>query len=164
MNIPRPEHPNPQFERENWVNLNGEWEFEFDFGVSGRDRKFYERTSLNSKIIVPFCPESVLSGIGNTDFLNCVWYLKKVKIKNTNKRVILHFGAVDYESYIYINSKEVYHNIGGYIGFDIDITNFVEKGKENIITVCAIDGHPKGKASGKQSKNYKTPILKSVLK
>ena len=48
MNIPRPEHPNPQFERENWVNLNGEWEFEFDFGISGRDRKFYERTSLNS--------------------------------------------------------------------------------------------------------------------
>ena len=154
MNIPRPEHPNPQFERENWVNLNGEWEFELDRGISGRDRKFYERTSLDSKIIVPFCPESVLSGIGNTDFLNCVWYLKRVKIKKCNKRVILHFGAVDYESYIYINHKEVYHNIGGYIGFDIDITDYVEMGKENIITVCAIDTNPKGKASGKQSKNY----------
>ena len=81
MNIPRPEHPNPQFERKDWVNLNGKWEFEFDKGVSGRDRKFYERTSLNSEIIVPFCPESVLSGIGDTDFLNCVWYLKKTKIK-----------------------------------------------------------------------------------
>ena len=46
MNIPRPEHPNPQFERENWQNLNGEWEFEFDFGTSGRDRKFYEREKL----------------------------------------------------------------------------------------------------------------------
>ncbi|MBE6674386.1 MAG: beta-galactosidase [Ruminococcaceae bacterium] len=154
MNIPRPEHPNPQFERENWVNLNGEWEFELDRGVSGRDRKFYERESLDSKIIVPFCPESVLSGIGNTDFLNCVWYLKRVKIKKCNKRVILHFGAVDYESYIYINKKQVYHNIGGYVGFDIDITDYVEMGKENIITVCAIDTHPRGKASGKQSKNY----------
>ena len=154
MNIPRPEHPNPQFERENWVNLNGEWEFEFDYGNSGRDRKFYERTSLNSKIIVPFCPESVLSGIGNVDFLNCVWYLKKVKIKNCNKNVILHFGAIDYESYIYINGKQVYHNVGGYVGFDIDITNYVNKGQENTITVCAIDTHPKGKASGKQSKNY----------
>ena len=81
MNIPRPEHPNPQFERENWENLNGEWEFELDRGVSGIDRKFYERTSLSSKIIVPFCPESKLSGIGNTDYLNCVWYLKRVKIK-----------------------------------------------------------------------------------
>ena len=73
MNIPRPEHPNPQFERENWINLNGKWEFEMDKGVSGRDRKFYERTSLNSEIIVPFCPESVLSGVGNTDFMNAVW-------------------------------------------------------------------------------------------
>ena len=154
MNIPRPEHPNPQFERENWVNLNGEWEFELDRGNSGRDRKFYERTSLNDKITVPFCPESVLSGIGNTDFLNCVWYLKRVKIKKCNKRVILHFGAVDYESFIYVNHKQVYHNIGGYVGFDIDITDSVEMGKENIITVCAVDTHPKGKASGKQSKNY----------
>ena len=154
MNIPRPEHPNPQFERENWVNLNGEWEFELDRGVSGLDRKFYERDSLDSKITVPFCPESKLSGIGNTDFLNCVWYLKRVKIKKCNKRVILHFGAVDYESFIYVNHKQVYHNIGGYVGFDIDITDYVEMGKENIITVCAKDGHPSGKASGKQSKNY----------
>ena len=154
MTIPRPEHPNPQFERENWVNLNGEWEFELDRGVSGRDRKFYEREHLDSKIIVPFCPESVLSGIGNTDYLNCVWYLKRVQIKECSKRIILHFGAVDYESYIYINHKEVYHNIGGYVGFEVDITDFVEYGKENIITVCAIDGHPNGKASGKQSENY----------
>ncbi len=154
MLIPRPEHPNPQFEREDWVNLNGEWQFEYDFGISGRDRKFYERTSLDSKIIVPFCPESVLSGIGNTDFLNCVWYLKNVKIKDTDKRVVLHFGAIDYESYIYVNHKQVYHNIGGYVGFDIDITDYVTKGEENIITVCAIDTNPRGKASGKQSKNY----------
>jgi beta-galactosidase/beta-glucuronidase len=125
MNIPRPEHPNPQFERQDWINLNGEWQFEYDFGISGRDRKFYERDSLNSKIIVPFCPESVLSGIGNTDFLNCVWYLKNVEIPTTDKRVILHFGAVDYESYIYVNHKEVYHNIGGYIGFDIYITDYI---------------------------------------
>ena len=154
MSIPRPEHPNPQFEREDWINLNGEWQFEYDFGISGRDRKFYERKSLDSKIIVPFCPESILSGIGNTDFLNCVWYLKNVEIPKTDKNVILHFGAVDYESYIYVNHKEVYHNIGGFVGFDIDITNYVSKGEENIITVCAIDTNPKGKASGKQSKNY----------
>ena len=156
MNIPRPEHPNPQFEREDWINLNGEWQFEYDFGISGRDRKFYERDSLNSKIIVPFCPESVLSGIGNTDFLNCVWYLKKVEIPSTEKNVILHFGAVDYESYIYVNHKEVYHNIGGFVGFDIDITDYVIKGEENTITVCAIDTNPKGKASGKQSKIYQS--------
>lgn len=154
MSIPRPEHPNPQFEREDWVNLNGEWEFELDRGISGLDRKFFERKNLNSKITVPFCPESSLSGIGNTDYLNCVWYLKRVKIKKCNKRVILHFGAIDYESYIFINHKQAYHNIGGYVGFDIDITDYVEMGKENIITVCAIDTHPNGKASGKQCENY----------
>ena len=85
MNIPRPEHPNPQFERENWQNLNGEWEFEFDYGISGRDRKFNERTSLNSKIIVPFCPESVLSGIGNTDFFEAGSYSR---VTNKNNAVV----------------------------------------------------------------------------
>ena len=55
MIIPRQEHPNPQFERKNWNNLNGEWEFEIDFGKSGIDRKWYERDSLSGKIIVPFC-------------------------------------------------------------------------------------------------------------
>ena len=154
MNIPRPEHPNPQFEREDWENLNGEWEFELDRGVSGIDRRFYERTSLDSKIIVPFCPESKLSGIGNTDYLNCVWYLKRVNIKKCDKKILLHFGAIDYESYIYVNAKQVYHNIGGYVGFTVDITDYVEMGCENIITVCAKDGHPNGKASGKQSENY----------
>ena len=154
MSIPRAEHPNPQFERESWESLNGEWEFELDCGISGIDRKFYERTSLDSKIIVPFCPESKLSGIGITDYLNCVWYLKRVKIKDCDKRVILHFGAVDYESYIYVNAKQAYHNVGGYVGFDIDITDFVKKGEENIITVCAIDTHPNGKASGNQCENY----------
>lgn len=154
MSIPRKEHPNPQFEREDWVNLNGEWDFEIDRGISGKDREFYKRDSLNSKIIVPFCPESVLSGIGDTDFLNAVWYLKKVYIKDTEKNVILHFGAIDYESYVYINNKEVYHNIGGYVGFEIDITPYVKKGEENKIIVYAKDTNPGGKASGKQSKNY----------
>ena len=61
---PRPEYPQPQFERENWVNLNGEWQFAFDFGKSGLDRHFEERDALDQTITVPFCPESELSGIG----------------------------------------------------------------------------------------------------
>ena len=63
-NIPRPEHPFPQMVRENWMNLNGTWDFEFDFGVSGLERGYERRTDFKDKIIVPFCPESVLSGIG----------------------------------------------------------------------------------------------------
>ncbi|MBQ4627066.1 MAG: hypothetical protein IJB45_07450, partial [Clostridia bacterium] len=76
MQIPRNEHPNPQFMRENWLSLNGEWQFEIDNSSSGRARKlFSDDYALNSKIIVPFCPESKLSGIENKDFMNCVWAL-----------------------------------------------------------------------------------------
>ena len=68
MQIMRPEYPNPQFERKNWTNLNGEWEFEIDTGKSGEERGVHEKAHLDGKINVPFCPESKLSGIGNTDF------------------------------------------------------------------------------------------------
>ena len=93
MNIPRPEHPQPQFEREAWENLNGIWEFEIDKSASGADRKFYEREKLNDTITVPFCPESKLSGICDVDFLNSVWYKRNIEIKNKDKRIILHIGA-----------------------------------------------------------------------
>ena len=69
MNQFRSEHPNPQWERKTWRNLNGTWEFDFDFGASARDRKLYEQDALDQEIIVPFCPESALSGIGYKDFM-----------------------------------------------------------------------------------------------
>ena len=74
MNIPRHEHPDPQWQRDHWKNLNGEWEFDFDFGVSARERGLYEGGALSRTITVPFCPESVLSGIGYTDFIPSVCY------------------------------------------------------------------------------------------
>ena len=64
MNIPRPEHPNPQFERKNWMNLNGTWSFEIDNQNSGEAKEFYKPEAVFSKeITVPFCPESELSGV-----------------------------------------------------------------------------------------------------
>ena len=89
--IPRSEHPNPQFQREAWENLNGKWEFETDKCVSGKGRKLFEAKHLKGEITVPFCPESKLSGVGDTDFLNCVWYKKDIKIFrkiNTQKAAI----------------------------------------------------------------------------
>ncbi len=156
MRIPRPEHPNPQFERESWTNLNGEWEFEIDCGKSGIDRKFYERDCLNGKIIVPFCPESELSGVGNKDFMAAVWYRREFELTNEqmNGRVLLHFGAVDYETVVYINKTEVGRHKGGYTSFEFDITDFVNEGK-NTVTVCAIDDVRSGaQARGKQSELY----------
>jgi len=93
---PRSEYPRPQFMREDWLCLNGEWQFEIDQGDSGIDRGLRDR-ELNSRIIVPFCPESKLSGIENHDFYNAVWYRNRVTVPAdwAGKRALLHFQAVD---------------------------------------------------------------------
>ena len=151
-NIPRPEHPRPQFMRKQWINLNGEWEFQFDENVCGK-AKHFEQQHLEEKITVPFCPESKLSGIGNTDFHNCVWYRREITIPDewSGKRVILHFGAVDYEATVYVNGKEIGIHKGGYSSFSFDITDALEK-DNNYISVCAVDNvrdylQPSGKQS-----------------
>ena len=102
----RKEHPKPQFCRKNWQNLNGEWEFEFDHADSGREHELFSPTAVFERVInVPFCPQSKLSGIGETDFLRAVWYRRHFTLdeKTAAGRVVLHFGAVDYEAYIYVN-------------------------------------------------------------
>lgn len=154
--IPRPEHPNPQFERRDWINLNGEWEFEIDAGKSGMDRKFYERTHLDAKIIVPFCPESKLSGVENKDFMPAVWYKREFDIPPEweTGHIFLHFGAVDYETHVYLNQKEVGMHQGGYASFQFDISAYVRTGK-NTLTVCAIDDTKSPlQPRGKQSERY----------
>src|SRR5258708_14160561 len=70
--IPRPEHPRPQFMRHDWLNLNGEWQFEIDQGDSGLERGLKDR-ELAARITLPFCPDASFSGVGHTDFLNPVW-------------------------------------------------------------------------------------------
>lgn len=155
-NIPRSEHPNPQWERKNWRNLNGEWEFDFDFSKSARDRKLYEKGALSQKIIVPFCPESTLSGIGYTDFIASVCYRKLIMLSQEEiaENVILHFGAVDYHSYIYINGKFAFEHIGGYASFEINITSFVKEGENEIFVIAEDDLRGKNQPSGKQSGKY----------
>lgn len=152
-NIPRQEHPKPQMQRLNWMNLNGEWDFAFDFGNSGMDRKLYEKEKLDQKIIVPFCPESELSGIGYKDFIPAVWYLRTFRLTDAQRygRVLLHFGAVDYECHVWINGKEAGVHKGGYASFRFDITDLVITG-ENRVIVYAFDDQRSGKqCRGKQS-------------
>ena len=156
MNIPRPEHPNPQWERTSWKNLNGEWEFEFDFGTSARGKKLYEKGALSKKITVPFCPESILSGIGYTDFIPSVCYRKTVTIseEEAQKNIFLHFGAVDFHSYIYINGKFCDEHIGGYSSFKVDITKLIKEGENEIFVIAEDDTRSKAQPSGKQSDRY----------
>ena len=153
MSVPRPEHPNPQFERENWLNLNGVWEFEIDNSKSGIDRKLYLADPLGGSITVPFCPESELSGVGNKDFMNAVWYRRSFILDDSqlSGSVILHFGAADYETIVWINGAEVGRHIGGYTSFEFDISSYVHSG-ENSVTVCVFDDvrapyQPRGKQS-----------------
>lgn len=154
MAIPRKEHPNPQFERQNWENLNGIWEFEIDKSNSGKDRELYKAEKYGSEILVPFCPESSLSGIGETDFLNSVWYKRTVCIKETDELVFLHIGACDYYTTVYVNGKEVGTHKGGYTSFAFDITEYVNVG-ENTVVINAQDDNRSGRQPrGKQSSLY----------
>ncbi len=157
--IMRCEHPKPQFERENWISLNGEWDFAFDFSNSGIERKMYVMSDENSKLFdkkinVPFCPESRLSKIEYRDFIPACWYRRVFNLDKLEGRTIVHFGAVDWECHVYINGNEVGVHKGGYTSFSFDISEFVVLG-ENTITVCAIDDVKSScQASGKQSQEY----------
>lgn len=162
MNIPRPEHPRPQFERDTWINLNGEWTFAFDFGASGRDpgRELFKSKGFDRAITVPFCPESRLSGVGHTDFIGDMWYHRKVAIPAdwSGKRVILHFGAVDWECEAYIDGVSVANpHFGGTSSFEFDITPFVTAGSEHDLVVRVHDdGRQSLQPGGKQSYRYKS--------
>ena len=160
MNIPRSEYPRPQLVRDSFINLNGEWDFEIDKSSSGLNRAYEKRASLDGKIIVPFCPESELSGVGHKDFMDCVWYRRDLDIpadwRGADKRVLLHFGAVDYHAIVFVNAKKVCEHKGGYISFSCDITDALCDGA-NYVTVCALDDTRGGKQpAGKQSTRFES--------
>lgn len=162
INIPRPEHPEPQWERNNWVNLNGEWQFCIDHGVSGKDRGLHLAEKLDGRITVPFCPESKLSGVEYKDFMLQVWYKRGVSFNKSElcgKRVLLHFGAADFETTVYINGKQAGKpHVGGQTPFMYDITKLIIDG-ENVITVCCYDDTRDSRQyNGKQCTSYKSRV------
>ncbi len=150
--IYREEHPKPQFERRDWINLNGEWQFEIDRGNSGEERKIYaDDITLKNVIVVPFCPQSELSGIEDKDFMSSVWYKRTFELTEDQLfgRVYAHFGAVDYLATVYVNGQKCGSHKGGYVSFRVDITDAVHAGM-NTVTVHAEDDErnrliPRGK-------------------
>lgn len=155
---PRNEYPRPQLVRENWLNLNGEWQFEIDNAMCGEEKGFFKRDGLEQRIIVPFCPESKLSGINNKDFMLCVWYRRDFEIPEGwhGKNVLLHFGAVDYRAVVYVNGEYVGEHRGGYTPFSFDITHFLRE-EGNYVTLCAYDDvRSHNQPAGKQC-----PVLRS---
>jgi len=157
MNLLRSEYPRPQFVRSQWLCLNGEWEFEIDQADSGLERGLGQRP-LKDKIFVPFCPESELSGVGNTDFLNAVWYRRKVRIPQEwgNQEVLLHFQAVDYDVTVWVNGSEVRRHRGGFSSFTCELKYApdAKPGDEIEIVLRARDSHIGAQPRGKQSQLY----------
>lgn len=155
--LPRSEYPRPQFERTDWVNLNGTWTFTFDYGLSGMDRHFNDSKGFDQKITVPFCPESKLSGVGNVDFINCLWYHRTLSIPANwqDKKIILHFGAVDYETGIWLNGRQIFEHFGGSSSFEVDLTPYVKAGDVAQLVLCVKDNLRGGmQTGGKQCTNY----------
>ena len=157
--IPRPEYPRPQFVREQWVNLNGPWTFTFDFSKSGMQRGLFTSTGFDREIIVPFCPESELSGVNHKDFIEQMWYHRPLEIPADwqGQRILLHFGAVDYESEIFVDGKSVLRHYGGSASFTCDLTSFVSPGKTHDLVVYVRDELRAGnQPSGKQCPDFQS--------
>ena len=102
--VPQSEYPRPQFIREEWLCLNGVWQFEIDRPDDGLERGLLER-GLTGEIMVPFCPESELSGVGERDFMEAVWYRRTTRIPAgwLGRRLLLHFQAVDQDATVWVD-------------------------------------------------------------
>ena len=131
-------YPDPNFIRKETQVINDGWQFSFD-------RKAWQ--SIN----VPYCPESKLSGIGHTDFIGQCFYKKTFYADiGKGRRVMLHFGAVDYRCEVYVNGRHIGSHVGGFTPFAFDVTD-VLIGTENELYVCVYDDELRDCPSGKQS-------------
>jgi beta-galactosidase/beta-glucuronidase len=139
--VPRAEYPQPQFQRAAWTSLNGPWEFEFDDANRGIQENWPAGGHKFSRTItVPYCFESRLSGIGDTAFHPYVWYRRTFTVPPEWRRgaVLLHFGAVDYETQVWVNGRFAGEHRGGQSHFQFDIAPLLGSG-ENVIVIRAED-------------------------
>lgn len=159
-NAPHPEYPRPQMVRGSWRNLNGQW----DYAILEKGKG--APVTFNGKITVPFPVESYLSGVtkavGSEKEL---WYNKVIQISKAERkgRVILHFGAVDWESEVFVNGKSVGKHQGGYDPFSFDITDFISKSNDQKISVRVWDPsdngpQPRGKQVNQPRGIWYTPV------
>ncbi|RFS20742.1 glycoside hydrolase family 2 [Chitinophaga silvatica] len=149
-------YPRPQLKRDNWINLNGQWEFAITDSADSKPIEY------SGKINVPFPIESKLSGVSKKLNPNqSLWYKRYFNIPHQNGKYLLNFGAVDYEATVYLNGKEIGKHKGGYLPFTIDITNFI-KNTNNELVVKVYDPtdtgpNPHGKQTLTPSNIYYTP-------
>lgn len=144
---PLPEYPRPQLVRENWLNLNGK----FDYAILPAAQKWAE--NFDGEILVPFAVESLLSGVEKPlSPSDRLWYRKRFSVPTAmlGKNILLHFGAVDWQCEVFINHHSVGKHTGGYCAFSFDITEYLTEG-ENELVVCVYDPTESGwQQRGKQ--------------
>ena len=151
--IDRNEYPRPQFRREGWQNLNGEWEFAFDDKNEGIKSGLWQgNTALPLKINVPFSYEYPASGVGDAAQHDVVWYRRTFAIAEGNggRRALLCFNAADYQTDVWLNGVHILTHTGGFTPFSADITDFLKKGGNVIVVRCEDtlnDAVPRGKQS-----------------
>lgn len=143
-------HPRPQLCREGWTSLNGPWQFLFD--DANRFAKPSDIKEWPQRIEVPFAPESEKSGIGDQRFHKHCWYQRSFPVdRASGQHVLLHFGAVDYAARVWVNNCFVGVHEGGHTPFSFDITDVLNDGEGQTVTVRVEDDpHELGKPRGKQ--------------
>ena len=157
---PRPEHPRPDFQRANWLSLNGSWDFRFDPEDAGIRERWWEpgRDFGARKISVPFCWESSLSGVNVKGGLKIGWYRRRFSIPAAwrGDHAWLRFDAVDWEARVWVNGKELGAHEGGYTPFEFDLAGAAEPGEEATVVVRAFDATDPELPRGKQTPEWYT--------
>ena len=152
-------YPRPQFQRDEWVCLNGEWTYtlsrkSFCYRNEDINPRRVNSTGFDKKINVPFAPETELSGAMENELINGIYYHRKLEIPSAweNKKILLHFGAVFYHAEVYIDGNQAGFHDGGSSSFTVDITGFVKAGSEsNLVVKATADLQDGSIPSGKQS-------------
>jgi len=132
---PRPEYPRPHCVRPQWLNLNGEWQFIFDDGDRGRRSGWESGQAFARQILVPFTFEAARSGIGETTAHPVLWYRHIVDLPRSylDGRLLLHIGACDYETSVWVNGRSVVTHRGGSTPISCEIQNAVRAGTNEIV-------------------------------
>ena len=153
--VPRPEHPRPDAFRENWLSLNGTWQFEIDKVGDRLIRGLTSGKDLASTIVVPFCPESKLSGLGlgNSQYFKHVWYRRMFELPPAmkGKRILLHFGGVDYKTWVYVNGHLAGTHTGENAAFAFEITSLLKEGPNELVVRVFDDLRSGLQVGGKQA-------------
>ncbi|WP_440135140.1 glycoside hydrolase family 2 protein [Chitinophaga sancti] len=166
--VPFPEYPRPQLVRKDWLCLNGKWDYIGGKNVASalNPAKPINFSNKTEQILVPYCPESVLSGIERNQEIN-MWYRRtfEIPVAWKGKQVIINFDAVDHDATVFVNGAKAGSHAGGYSSFHINITSLLKAGT-NTIVVAAHDPNdgrtPSGKNGPRGDYTFTSGIWQSV--